>query len=261
MMNFLVTGATGLVGTHVMRELASRSIRAAGLSRSGGTYAADLLDPQSLVAIPWSEFTHVIHCAAAIPARTNDFSTNTQGTENLLECLPDSLKSLVLVSSISASLDTDYGRSKHRAEVLCSKWANDHRVPLSIFRPTSIFGKGMAETTILPSFVKLAKSGQSLRLSAPADYVQNFVWANDVAGILVDAAVQGRAGEWELSSDDTLDGLELAQAITGLYGGIIDDVRGPATGTKTEFNNSKLKHDFACEFTPFISALRSSFEV
>jgi UDP-glucose 4-epimerase len=252
----LVTGASGLVGSHVMASLARRGVAASGLSRRGPDLHVDLLDTAALAAVPWASFSHVIHAAAAIPSRTAQLAVNVEGTHNLLEQLPRDLSSLVFVSSISVAGSSDYAVSKQQAEARCLDWARAHDVPLAILRPTSIYGLGMAETTILSVFLSRARAGLPLTITAPRDYLQNFIWAQDVAEILVDAALGLHHGAWELSSDDTLDALALANLFTSMFGGAVDDQRAPPGGLISSFDNRQVKRDLRARFTPIHSALR-----
>lgn len=66
-MKVLVLGATGLLGTEVMKALTARGIRALGAARSGADLKVDVTDPMSLfLLLTRVDAEAVINCAANI---------------------------------------------------------------------------------------------------------------------------------------------------------------------------------------------------
>lgn len=148
----LVTGGTGLVGSHLLTTLVkdSREVRAiyrseesiskteavfewCGLSKSDVRsriewVQVDLLNPEDLAGA-FTEVTHVYHCAATVSFNKRDkelmFQTNIEGTANVVNlCLEFGIEKLCYVSSTSA-----VGKSKGdtiRTEE--SIWADDGTV-------------------------------------------------------------------------------------------------------------------------------------
>jgi dihydroflavonol-4-reductase len=130
----LVTGATGLVGSHLLVELLQENEEVKALFRSEkqiekvkNVFAfkkkselfdkiqwvkADLLDIPS-IEIAFEKVTHVYHCAALISFDPKDEAqlrkTNIEGTANIVNCCIDfGVKKLCYVSSIAALGDSKF---------------------------------------------------------------------------------------------------------------------------------------------------------
>lgn len=130
----LVTGGTGLVGSHLLYQLVlqNESIvaihrKSSDLSRSLGTVQhvfsyysdesetlfdtikwieADITDIPSLTKA-FEDITHVYHCAAMISFNASDYKNmrkvNIEGTANIVNlCIENNIKKLCFVSSIAA---------------------------------------------------------------------------------------------------------------------------------------------------------------
>lgn len=125
----LVTGGTGLVGSHLLFELVNmnQSIRAIYRDRAKLDFVkkvfsynseqtdllfnkidwvkADLLDVPSLIEV-FKDITHVYHCAALISFDPKDYlklrKINIEGTANIVNlCIANTISKLCYVSSIS----------------------------------------------------------------------------------------------------------------------------------------------------------------
>lgn len=130
----LVTGATGLVGSHLLVELLQENEEVKALFRSEkqikkvkNVFAfkkksvlfdkiqwvkADILDIPS-VEIAFEKVTHVYHCAALISFDSKDEEQlrkiNIEGTANIVNCCIDfGVKKLCYVSSIAALGDSKF---------------------------------------------------------------------------------------------------------------------------------------------------------
>jgi nucleoside-diphosphate-sugar epimerase len=185
-MKVLVTGASGLLGSHVAELLSSRGDRVRALVRPSSSRS----HLQSLAHVELFEGSveqvdrvseavdgvdAIVHCAGLVKARSNDefFTTNVGGTSNLVQAARDvarspTFKRFVHVSSLEAcgpSQDgspvpidqeapvTAYGRSKLAAEkvVLSAK----AELPSTILRPGAIYGPRDGE--ILQAFKSIER--------------------------------------------------------------------------------------------------------
>lgn len=170
-MKVLVTGASGLLGSHVAEQLSSRGDRVRALVRrsSKRSHLQSLpnvelfegsVEQVDRVAEAVDGVDAIVHCAGLVKARSNDefFSVNVGGTSNLVQAArtgsrSSSFKRFVHVSSLEAcgpSPDgspvpadqeapvTAYGRSKLSAEkvVLSAKT----EIPVTLLRPGAIYG-------------------------------------------------------------------------------------------------------------------------
>jgi len=148
-----VTGATGLLGSYIVRKLCETNIAFVALKRNGSDTSllndlkekitwrdADITNPVSLEEA-FADVTGVIHAAAYVsfnPRKAKTiFQINTEGTRNVVNaCLVNNIKRLLHVSSVSAlgrqkgqtilseenkwlgnSINSTYGESKYKAEL------------------------------------------------------------------------------------------------------------------------------------------------
>ena len=169
-----VTGASGLVGSHLITSLIQDGVAVTAIYRKeipNVTYSdkvqwkkADILDMPSLLEAMQGA-THVYHCAAIVSFVKNDAArmtkANQEGTANVVNaCLELGIQKLVHVSSVAAlgriredapidetmwwSPDTsnsEYGKSKYLAEM--EVWrAMGEGLQVAIVNPVIILGAG-----------------------------------------------------------------------------------------------------------------------
>ncbi|MCH7576553.1 MAG: NAD-dependent epimerase/dehydratase family protein [Chloroflexi bacterium] len=184
-MKFLVTGATGFLGSHIAEQLAreGHTVRVLVRRTSDRSFLrgleveealGDITQPDTLPAAV-AGVDAVVHAAGLVKARSAaEFnSVNADGTANLLSALAsaESTPRFVLISSLAAHgpsedgrprpLDapatpvTAYGRSKLKAEEMVRAWAaNPASVGAVIIRPPVIYGP--RDRQLLP-FFRLAR--------------------------------------------------------------------------------------------------------
>lgn len=146
----LVTGASGLVGSHLVKELvaAGKQVRAIyrntvpAISGAEKTewVKADILDPLSMEEA-MKGITEVYHCAAVVAFRSKQkqlmHHTNVEGTANVVNaCIDAGIRKLLFVSSVAAlgrirenkpidetmnwseeTSNSEYGKTKFLAEM------------------------------------------------------------------------------------------------------------------------------------------------
>lgn len=238
----LVTGAAGLVGRHVTDLLRSRDIHVVAHARSAGPgidWAADLAEPKTLVDPMLFDVATVVHCAAAIPARSDSFDRdNTSVSATLATSLSTSksLKRVIHLSSVGVyqrpahgrwvigedattidgdSRDGSYRASKRASEQSFDAVGRDRPgVTVTHLRASSIYGPGMARSTLLPVLVTRALRNEPLLLSGPRPYLQNFVHVADIAELVVALIQEDRApAVVNAFSDDTYELGALAELV------------------------------------------------
>lgn len=167
--NILVTGAAGLVGNELTKQLLANGYRVTAIYNSAPLTIShpnltvkqcDILDTFSLEEIMLN-VTHVCHCAAIISFEPKDktrlFKINVEGTENVVNaCVSANVQKLIHVSSVSAlgrirngetvneqmnwteeTNNSIYGKSKYLAE-------------LEVWRG---IGEGLQAATVNPSII------------------------------------------------------------------------------------------------------------
>ena len=178
-MNALVTGASGFVGTHLIKRLAQDGHKVYALVRSTshveelkqvGTKLVygDVCDKASLEHIfhQHQDIDTVFHLASILtPVSVDDrlyWDINHQGTQNLLEmCSEWSLKAFVHCSSVGVigplpeipaneqsrcAPDSNYGESKYQAELLALDYQKRFQLPVVVARPAWVYGPGDRRT-------------------------------------------------------------------------------------------------------------------
>lgn len=245
----LVTGATGFIGSHVVRALVERGERPRCLVRPTARrevlgdldvewVEGDLTDPESLVrAVRGCDL--LFHVAAEYrlwsPRPRDLYRVNVGGTEALLRAACDAgVKRIVYTSSVGAlGLPRDgspgtettpvrlrdmvghYKRSKFLAEAAVMRWV-ERGAPIVLVHPSTPIGPGDHKPTptgqIIVDFL-------NRRMPAYVDTGLNLVAVEDVAIGHLLAMVKGRIGERYVLGNANLTLRELLErlaAITGL---------------------------------------------
>ncbi len=227
-MDVLVTGATGLVGSHLVEALVERGDRVWALVRDPRRASAlpplkgqgvtlvpgDLHDPGSLArALARRRFNVVYHCAArvALPYqgdRQQLFRTNVEGTKHLLRACAEGagVGRFVFVSSVAVYGDPDpeaipvteahplrprgpYAESKAEAEAWVWRYAREG-LDCAVVRPCVIYGP--RDRNFLPQIVEQLV-GKPFPLVDGGHQLLDLVHARDVARALVLAGTRPRA--------------------------------------------------------------------
>ncbi|GMV78074.1 MAG: NAD-dependent epimerase [Chitinophagaceae bacterium] len=168
----LVTGATGLVGSELLKQLSAQNKRVRALycttlptqnsSKNIEWFQADILDVITLEEA-MKDVTQVFHCAAVVsfnPTKKKQLhQTNIEGTTNVVNtCLQEGVEKLVFVSSVAAlgriredkpidetmnwteeTSNSEYGKSKYLAEMEVWRGIGEG-LPAVIVNPVIILG-------------------------------------------------------------------------------------------------------------------------
>jgi nucleoside-diphosphate-sugar epimerase len=273
----LVTGSTGFVGGMVARTAQHHG------------FASVFTPGRDWSAVPWARVTHVAHCAAVVPASVqasrsdaSGFEPNVDLTARLLDHLRKSpVDSFAFISSISVydkqapvlDLSEDaplersdpYALSKIRSEEVVRAAAAEQDFGAWLLRASSVYGRGMNQSLLLPSLCRAAAEGGPLKLFGPRDYTQNFIHVEDLADVILAALVhRGPAGDVAVlnafSDDSWLVG-ELASTIAarlsppGRVAAVEDNTSEPAAPRRT-YPNDALKARLPVTFRRLEDSLR-----
>lgn len=188
-MNYLITGATGFVGPHLIKRLTSEGHTCKCLVRQGSenkispidgmtVIVGDITKPETLVGIAEGADC-LLHLATLghmsnFTVTENMFnSINVQGTINIMnEALRAGVQHIVHCSSVAAMGICDeipstektkcnphhpYGRSKMQAETEVLKMVKENNLPASIIRFSMVYGPG--DTRDILKLTRMAKKG------------------------------------------------------------------------------------------------------
>jgi nucleoside-diphosphate-sugar epimerase len=211
----LVTGGTGLVGSHVIEEARRKGYRVRALVRSPGSakpladwgaelVAGDLGDAESLKAAVRGA-TIVIHCAAKVGdwGPTESYrEINVRGLEQLLLAAEQSgaLRRFIHISSLGVYQARDhygtdeteepsttgidgYTLTKVEAEKLVLKHVRENGLPAVVLRPGFIYGP--RDRTVLPKLLARLKSNAFAYLGPPDKLMNNTFVRNLVQAIFL----------------------------------------------------------------------------
>lgn len=169
--NILVTGAAGLVGNELTKQLLAAGYKVIAIYNSKPVNIShtnltvnkcDILDTSSLEEI-MQDVTHVYHCAASVSFEPKDksklFKVNVEGTANVVNaCISANVQKLIHVSSVSAlgrirkgeivteemnwseeTSNSIYGKSKYLGELEVWRGIGEG-LQAAIVNPTIILG-------------------------------------------------------------------------------------------------------------------------
>jgi nucleoside-diphosphate-sugar epimerase len=230
--SILVTGASGFVGTHLVRELQSRGARVVTHSTRDGDLSRS--EPKA------HGIRHVYHLAARtyVPESwlnpLNFYEANVLGTLNVLEFCRKSGSSLTLLSSyvygqpgrLPISEDhpleafNPYSHSKILAEQAAQFYQTAFRVPVTIVRPFNLYGPSQANHFLIPTLIK-----QALSPDAEAIIVEDFrpkrdyIFIDDLVHLLILLLDRFRgAGVYNAGSGVSVSVQDLAELVVRLAG-------------------------------------------
>jgi 2-alkyl-3-oxoalkanoate reductase len=211
----LVTGATGLVGSHVAERLRQLGVRTRAIARRSADssllaswgveiVSGDLTDVASLAKAA-EGVTVVVHCAAKVGdwGPIEDYRrVNVEGLAALLDAVqrPGMLKRFVHISSLGVyeardHFGTDestppslsgidgYTRTKAESEKLVLDRVRETNLPAVVLRPGFIYGP--RDRTVLPSILGRMKDGQFKYLGSGNQLLNNTYVGNVIDAVLL----------------------------------------------------------------------------
>ena len=147
-MKILVTGAKGFVGRNLVENL--KNIRdgkdkTRGITDDITIFEYDIDTEKTLLDKYAKECDFVFHLAGVNRPKTEtEFMSGNFGfTSELLDLLKkyDNKSPILITSSIQASLDNPYGKSKKAGEDLIFKYGKENGVKTLVYRFPNVFGK------------------------------------------------------------------------------------------------------------------------
>jgi len=223
-MRVFVTGATGLLGSHLASELRRAGHIVVALCRHGADATfllengcelreGDIRDQSDSLAEAMAGCTHVVHGAGLVYAGTEwpkIRAVNVDGTRNVLTAASHAgVQHAVHVSSVAvygtvhgeidetASTETDlppsdlYARSKREGEHAARAVEADLGLPTTVLRPAAVYGE--RDRLMAPSLADILRL-PLVPLFGPADNTLPVVYAGNVATVITAALKAGAGG-------------------------------------------------------------------
>ena len=232
---YLVTGATGFLGSTVIEQLVERGEKVVALVIEGDQAVerlpesvriayGDVTDEASLrpVFAGLCENACVIHCAGIVSILSSPdpklYEVNVEGTKNIVRlCKEYQVKKLVYVSSVHAIPEKRCGRimreirrfspelveggyAKTKAEATAYVLANaGDKLNASVVQPTGIIGpRDYGISNISRTIISYCRG----KLPAGVKGGYDFVDVRDVASGIISCAEKGRSGECYILSSE-----------------------------------------------------------
>lgn len=208
----LVTGAAGFIGSHVVDAAleAGYEVRATDLPNADFSYVrslgvevmpGDLVDPDDVQKMVGG-LDHVIMVAAVFDhSKTRDFLERANVGSRRIMCraaLKADLKTVVEFSScdiygshkqqpiredFTPRPDNDYAVTKVLAEREALRFHRDHGLPVTVIRPTAVYGpRGIYTASLFVGIPCLLREAGLKKLAFPTGgFVNNLVHVEDIA--------------------------------------------------------------------------------
>jgi dihydroflavonol-4-reductase len=247
-MKILVTGADGLLGSNLVRELLSRghTVRAfVQPGRQQKTLAGLDIEKFNGSLVNKTEVENaaigchaIIHCAASTsvwPARSGVTNmVNVDGTRNILEAVKKhKIEKLIYIGTAnsfgfgskeapgvegnpykSATYGLDYMDSKFKAQQLILNEVKENALPAVIVNPTFMFGPYDSNPSSGAMIVAVFKS----KVPGYTAGGRNYICAKDAAVAIANALTKGRIGECYILGNQNLSYQEAFKKIASVVG-------------------------------------------
>jgi nucleoside-diphosphate-sugar epimerase len=228
----LVTGATGFIGTHLVKALVEKRRDVRCLVRKTSNtkkietwdielFYGDLLDKQSLEeAVKGIDI--IYHLAGEVFAsqRERYYQVNLDGLNNLLAaCLKNSVRKIIHFSSnssvgpnpdrkIPVNEDTPcrpivpYGKSKLEGEYAIKHFSKEYGLPTVIIRPPVVYGPGVSQSSRVLTFLNLINKGLFRVVGDGENLISLCYIDNLIHGVLLAEAEKRSEGETYFFADE-----------------------------------------------------------
>jgi dihydroflavonol-4-reductase len=233
-MKVLVTGATGFIGHHLVKRLASEGHTVSVLSRKPlkdsdfpglkiKVCPGDITDSLSLLSATEDQ-DMVYHLAGKIAYKASERAemekVNVQGTQKIVDaCITNEVPSFVYMSSVVAigasftptvldenspynisNLNLGYFETKHKAEEIVKTAYHHNGLKVFILNPSTVYGAGDATKGSRSVQIKVAKG--KFPYYPPGG--TSVVHIDDVLYCLMEVPRKGRPGERYIVSGENL---------------------------------------------------------
>ncbi len=214
----LVTGATGFLGSYIVKDLVKNKYKVRGIARDKekakvlknvDIVYGDLLNKNDVFkALKGCKI--IIHAAAVIFGKGSDFDANVKSTKNLIEaCKKLKINKFIFISSVAATTKNlgDYGRSK----LECEKLLLNSGLNLTIFQPTLIYGKESTPFNKIINFVE--NSPLFIPIIGNGNNKFRPVYVEDVAKLVTKAVKSDKKGSYLVGGKNYITFNELIDSI------------------------------------------------
>ncbi len=268
----LVTGATGFIGSHLVRRLLADGVEVHALTSAvSSVYGVRLVDLRDQITLHEGNLadrsamdalvntvgpTHVFHLGAYTHVgkswqRVDEcVQANIQGTLNLLQALDGSgyqrfvnMGTSEIYGDIESPFQEEklvhpvspYAASKYAAECFCRVFFQGRGWPIVMLRPFNAFGPWQTADRIIPEVIVRALRGEELKMTQGRQ-TREFNYVEDlVDGVVRAASAPGIEGElFNLGCGEDVSIRDITTLILDLLGNPIEAQFGALAERPTE---------------------------
>jgi UDP-glucose 4-epimerase len=254
----LVTGGSGFIGRHMVRELraAGAKVRVIDLrphpDPDVDAVTGDLGDPAALEAAVSGGLDAVVHLAAVTSVLRSveqpelTFDTNVAATHALLRAAAEAgARSLAFASTnaVTGPMEepkiterarlrplTPYGATKAAGEMLMSAYTASYGLRCACIRLTNVYGPGMqAKDSIVARLMRAIRLGQTFEVYGDGRQVRDYVHTADVVRAFMRGLLDPEwSGPVVIGSGRSLSVLDVVAAVRKATGADLAVTHGPA---------------------------------
>lgn len=230
-MRILIVGGTSSISKALKPVLTSFSeVILAG--RKNCDILLDLANPIEEIDFPGG-IDVVVHTAAHFGGKADNEifdaeNVNVLGTLKLCQLAKRSgAKHFIYISTIfstlakSAANHSIYALSKKHAEELAEFYCNSHALPLTVLRPSQIYGNDKSFERHQPFFYSMidkAQRGQDIYLYGSNDPIRNYIHVEDLIAIIVKTIQTHATGNYSCAYNEEVTYSQIAKAAYAAFG-------------------------------------------
>ena len=289
-MKILVTGASGFVGSKVLKLLLDKYDRNSIIVLSSQNIdVIETIDSKGynfpkgyLKENGCKDIDVLLHMGAFTPKSTvnanevDNSTSNINNTIRLIEGLPK-LKKIVFISTIDVYEDTTerisentktipstmYGWSKIYCEQAVKALCKQRNLTYEILRLGHVYGEGEeAYRKVMPLMIRNAIKGETLCIYGDGKAIRSYIYIEDVARAIVNSLELGESDIINIVGSESVSVEELALTIKKLSGNKVD-INYIPTNIKNRdyiFDNSKLTQKLISDFIPFSEGIEREYK-
>ncbi len=246
MIKILVSGATGFIGSRLIREISQLQEYEVN---SISSVAGDVAEPATWQSLPSTEL--VVHLAAKtfVPDSWTDpvsfLRTNLNGTINALEYCRANKARLIFLSSYlygnpkllpideqaEVLVNNPYALSKKLAEEACQFYSDYFGLDLTILRVFNIYGSGQDDKFLIPSIVRQVLEGSLVKVK-DLDPKRDYLYIDDLIDAMICAIENPQRFEiFNIASGISYSVRDVIQIVQSIAGKIVpvysENIRRP----------------------------------